>query len=111
MLILSKLPGFCDFRFSEPRWLFSHTKAIMSLFSGSIFRLATTSTRFVRTFSAASRAFASYNDRAPSPVSNRLFISLNFDTTESDLKAACEKYGEILSTKVIKDRETQRSRG
>jgi len=83
----------------------------MSLFSGSIFRLATTSTRFVRTFSAASRAFASYNDRAPSPVSNRLFISLNFDTTESDLKAACEKYGEILSTKVIKDRETQRSRG
>ncbi len=76
----------------------------MSLFAGSIFRLATSSSRFSRTFSAASRAFAQYGDRAPSPVSNRLFISLNFDTTENDLRAACEKYGDVLSNRVIKDR-------
>lgn len=89
----------------------SAQSTIMSLFAGSIFRIAVSSSRFSRSFSAATRILAEYGDRAPNPASNRLFISLNFDTSEHDLRAACEKYGVVRDTRVVRDRETQRSRG
>ncbi|KAI7736302.1 hypothetical protein M8C21_008820 [Ambrosia artemisiifolia] len=37
--------------------------------------------------------------------------SLNFATTDQSLKQAFSRYGNILKTKIIKDRETGRSRG
>ncbi|XP_069073633.1 cold-inducible RNA-binding protein B-like isoform X2 [Pleurodeles waltl] len=42
----------------------------------------------------------------------KLFVGgLNFDTNESTLKQTFSKYGQIVDVVVVKDRETQRSRG
>ncbi|XP_029469159.1 cold-inducible RNA-binding protein A-like isoform X1 [Rhinatrema bivittatum] len=42
----------------------------------------------------------------------KLFVGgLNFSTDEACLKQSFKKYGEILDVIVVKDRETQRSRG
>lgn len=37
--------------------------------------------------------------------------NLSYDTTEQDLRAAFEPYGEVVSVAIIMDRETGRSRG
>ena len=37
--------------------------------------------------------------------------NLSFEATEGDLEDAFREYGEVASVKVIKDRETGRSRG
>jgi RNA recognition motif-containing protein len=45
-------------------------------------------------------------------VSKKLFVgSLSWNTTDEGLRRAFEKYGEVIEAKVIKDRETDRSRG
>jgi len=45
-------------------------------------------------------------------VSKKLFVgSLSWNTTDEGLRRAFEKFGEVLEAKVIKDRETDRSRG
>jgi len=41
-----------------------------------------------------------------------IFVSnLSFKMTEDQLRDAFEKFGKVSSTKIIKDRETQRSKG
>ena len=41
-----------------------------------------------------------------------IYISnINFRASEEDLKQAFEKYGEVSSVKIIKDKETHRSKG
>ena len=37
--------------------------------------------------------------------------SIPFRTSEEDLRQAFESYGDVSSVRIIKDRETQRSRG
>lgn len=37
--------------------------------------------------------------------------NLSFDATENDLESSFGEYGEVTSVKVIKDRDTGRSRG
>ncbi|MBN1666898.1 MAG: RNA-binding protein [Anaerolineales bacterium] len=37
--------------------------------------------------------------------------NLSYRTTDADLRTAFEEYGEVASASVVKDRETQRSRG
>ncbi|MCC5915880.1 MAG: RNA-binding protein [Cryomorphaceae bacterium] len=37
--------------------------------------------------------------------------SIPFRTSEDDLRSAFENYGDVSSVRIIKDRETQRSRG
>lgn len=37
--------------------------------------------------------------------------NLSYNTTEDDLRAAFEQYGRVDSSRIIVDRETQRSRG
>jgi RNA recognition motif-containing protein len=37
--------------------------------------------------------------------------NLSFDATEADVEQAFSEYGEVNSVKIIKDRETGRSRG
>ena len=37
--------------------------------------------------------------------------NLSFKATDDDLRAAFEPYGEVVSARVIKDKETGRSRG
>jgi RNA recognition motif-containing protein len=45
-------------------------------------------------------------------VSKKLFVgSLSWNTTDEGLRRAFERFGEVLEAKVIKDRETDRSRG
>jgi RNA recognition motif-containing protein len=45
-------------------------------------------------------------------VSKKLFVgSLSWNTTDEGLRRAFEKFGEVIEAKVIKDRETDRSRG
>lgn len=45
-------------------------------------------------------------------MSKRLFVGgLSWGTTDEDLRAAFERFGEIVDSAVIKDRETGRSRG
>ena len=45
-------------------------------------------------------------------MSKKLYVgNLPFSTTEEDLKALFSNYGEVISTKVITDRDTNRSRG
>ena len=45
-------------------------------------------------------------------MSNKLFVSgLSWDTDDSGLHAAFERFGSITEAKVIQDRETGRSRG
>ena len=45
-------------------------------------------------------------------MSKKLFVgSLSWNTTDEGLRRAFEKFGEVLEAKVIKDRETDRSRG
>jgi cold-inducible RNA-binding protein len=45
-------------------------------------------------------------------VSKKLFVgSLSWNTTDEGLRRAFEKFGEVLEAKVIKDRDTDRSRG
>jgi len=42
----------------------------------------------------------------------KLFVgNLAFDTTSEDLTVLCSQYGEVLSSNVVMDRETGRSRG
>jgi RNA recognition motif-containing protein len=41
-----------------------------------------------------------------------IYVSnINFRATEQDLQEAFEKYGEVSSVKIIKDKETRRSKG
>ncbi|MBS1593168.1 MAG: RNA-binding protein [Bacteroidetes bacterium] len=41
-----------------------------------------------------------------------IYVSnINFRAREEDLQAAFEKYGEVSSVKIIKDKETRRSKG
>jgi RNA recognition motif-containing protein len=50
--------------------------------------------------------------KGDSIVSKKLFVgSLSWNTTDEGLRRAFEKFGEVLEAKVIKDRETDRSRG
>jgi RNA recognition motif-containing protein len=52
------------------------------------------------------------NVKGESIVSKKLFVgSLSWNTTDEGLRRAFEKFGEVLEAKVIKDRETDRSRG
>ena len=45
-------------------------------------------------------------------TSNKLFIgNLNYDITAEDLKEAFSKYSEVLSAKVITDRDSGKSKG
>ncbi|MCB9531091.1 MAG: RNA-binding protein [Myxococcales bacterium] len=45
-------------------------------------------------------------------MSKKLFVgSLSWNTTDADLRAAFEPFGEVTDAKVITDRETGRSRG
>jgi RNA recognition motif-containing protein len=45
-------------------------------------------------------------------VSQKLYVgNLPFNTTEDQLKEHFSKYGEVSSVIIIKDRDTQRSRG
>jgi len=42
----------------------------------------------------------------------KIFVrNLNYDTTEDQLRVACEVYGAVLETRIIKDHATRRSRG
>lgn len=42
----------------------------------------------------------------------RIFVgNLSFESTDSDLSAAFGAYGQVTSAQVVKDRETNRSRG
>ena len=41
-----------------------------------------------------------------------IYVSnINFRASEEDLQVAFEKYGEVSSVKIIKDKETRRSKG
>jgi RNA recognition motif-containing protein len=45
-------------------------------------------------------------------VSQKLYVgNLPFNTTEDQLKEHFSKYGEVSSVIIVKDRDTQRSRG
>lgn len=45
-------------------------------------------------------------------MSTKLFVGgLSWNTDDSGLRAAFESYGEVVQAKVIKDRDTGRSRG
>lgn len=44
-------------------------------------------------------------------MKNIFVSSLPFKLTESELQAAFEKHGEVTSAKIIKDRESGRSKG
>ena len=38
-------------------------------------------------------------------------VGINYDSVEDDLKQTFEKYGEIISCKILRDKETQKSKG
>ena len=45
-------------------------------------------------------------------MGNKLYVgNLSFDTTDQDLEAAFSKHGEVSSASVVRDRDTDRSRG
>lgn len=45
-------------------------------------------------------------------MANKLFVgSLSYQATDDDLKAAFDEVGQVVSAKVITDRETGRSKG
>ncbi|MBD3180865.1 RNA-binding protein [Candidatus Poribacteria bacterium] len=45
-------------------------------------------------------------------MANKLYVgNLNFDTTDQQLEEAFSQYGEVVSAVVIRDRDTDRSRG
>ncbi len=45
-------------------------------------------------------------------MGNKLYVgNLSFDTTDSDLEQAFAEHGEVASAVVVKDRDTNRSRG
>lgn len=45
-------------------------------------------------------------------MSKRIYVgNLSFQTTEDGLRAAFSEFGEVISSTVISDRETDRSRG
>jgi RNA recognition motif-containing protein len=45
-------------------------------------------------------------------MSKKLFVgNLSFQTTESDIRSAFEKYGAVESVAIINDRDTGRSKG
>lgn len=45
-------------------------------------------------------------------MNNKLFIgNLNYEVTEAELKEALEQHAEVVSVKIIIDRETNRSKG
>jgi len=45
------------------------------------------------------------------PVMNIFVARLNFKTRREDLEAAFAKFGEVSSAKIVKDRDTGRSKG
>ncbi len=45
-------------------------------------------------------------------MGNKLYVgNLSFDTTDEDLKQSFSEHGEVVSAVVVKDRDTDRSRG
>lgn len=45
-------------------------------------------------------------------MAKRLFVGgLSWGTTDEDLRSAFERFGEVVDTAVVKDRDTGRSRG
>ena len=47
-----------------------------------------------------------------SPSIMNIFVAkLNFKTRKEDLEAAFAKYGQVASTKIVRDKETGRSKG
>jgi len=45
-------------------------------------------------------------------MSKKIYVrNLNWDTNELSLGDICKQYGQVLDTRIIKDRETGRSRG
>ncbi len=45
-------------------------------------------------------------------ISMNIFVArLNFKTSSEDLEAAFAKFGHVVSSKIVKDRETGRSKG
>lgn len=45
-------------------------------------------------------------------MSNKIYIkNLAFTTTEDQLQEACSEFGQVTDVRIIKDRETQKSRG
>ena len=38
-------------------------------------------------------------------------MGINYNSTEDDLKETFSKYGEVIFCKILKDRETQKSKG
>ena len=60
------------------------------------------------------RNFNDNNDRKNSSDKDgdNLFVrGINFDATEDDLKETFSKYGEVTSCKILKDKETKKSKG
>ena len=60
------------------------------------------------------RNFNDNNDRKNSSDKDgdNLFVrGINFDATEDDLKETFSKYGEVTSCKILKDKETNKSKG
>lgn len=46
------------------------------------------------------------------PLAMNIFVAkLNFKTRKEDLEAAFAKYGQVTSTKIVRDKETGRSKG
>jgi RNA recognition motif-containing protein len=45
-------------------------------------------------------------------MGNKLYVgNLNFDTTDQELEQAFSEYGQVVSAVVVRDRDTDRSRG
>ena len=56
--------------------------------------------------------FSSNNVEIPDNASQNLFVKgINYEATEDDLKETFEKYGEVTSCKILKDKETKKSKG
>jgi RNA recognition motif-containing protein len=56
--------------------------------------------------------FSSDNVEIPDNASQNLFVKgINYEATEDDLKETFEKYGEVTSCKILKDKETKKSKG
>ena len=52
------------------------------------------------------------NVEIPSNASENLFVKgINYEATEEDLKETFSKYGEVTSCKILKDKETKKSKG
>ena len=52
------------------------------------------------------------NVEIPSNACENLFVKgINYEATEEDLKETFSKYGEVTSCKILKDKETKKSKG